>query len=193
MIRRPTGMGPLLALGVLLGALLGPPVPKVGAEPSAEAAAAPAGRVAAEIVLTPADLGPDFLIVSSGQRVIQGFSAYTQNLVRGGHGVYLAPEGIFGVRSVALVLPDAQSADRAFDAVGQQAFADLVETAVPPIGDRTRAGVAWGKGPFEAALRLVLFRAGNTVGFVAVSGYEAPSSLDDAARLAATMEGRARG
>jgi hypothetical protein len=158
----------------------------------AEALPSPASRAAADVVLAPADVGPDFVVASSGQATEQGFSVFRQNLVRGGGSAFLAPDGIFFVRSVAGVISNPARADGDFNLLAEAILAGLEEVPVSLGADRVRGGVAWGAGPFDASTRLVLFRAGNTLGYVQVVSYEAPTHMDDVVRLAEVMVTRSR-
>jgi hypothetical protein len=155
---------------------------------------APLGRPASEIVLTPTDLGPDFAVASSGETVQGGQSAFVQTLVRtDGSMPYLEPDGIFGVRSAAMVLTGGQAADATFDQLASYIFADFAELPVGPLADRARGGISRADGPYGAASKLIVFRAGSTIGWVSVMRYDEVTTLDDVIPLARIMAARASG
>jgi hypothetical protein len=163
------------------------------AAPVAAASGSPLAATASDIVLSPADVGPDFVLASSGEAVRFGVSARVQSLVRGGKHVHnIEPDGILYVRSFAQVAPDPGAADQLFDQFGKGLLeSGIQEVAPPPIGDRARAAVAWGQGPFDPAVRVVVFRLGAALGWVVVGSYEAPEQIDEVVLLAQKMAARA--
>jgi len=184
----------LVLAGLLLASGLVPTTAVVGAAPLGLVAVGPAARPPAEIVLTPADLGPDFVVASSGQTTILERGSFGQSIRRGNLlASSLVPEGIVGVRTVALVLPDVPTSDRAFQDIATQILEGFQEAPLPALAERARGGIAWGQRPFEPASILVIFRTGTTVGFVATFAFDAPTSMDDTVRLAQIMIARARG
>jgi hypothetical protein len=154
---------------------------------------APVAAAAADIVLSPADVGPDFVVASSGETVRFGVSARVQSLIRGGKQVHnIEPDGILSVRSFAQIAPESAAADQLYEQFSRGLLqSGIQEVPVPPIGDRARAAVAWGQGPFDPALRVVLFRLGAALGWVVVASYEAPEQMDEVVLLAQKMAARA--
>lgn len=168
--------------------VLQPPASPVGAA----TVGAPAAVSAAEVVLAPADVGPDFVLVSSGETMRYGFSVRVQTLRRGAQrGHFVEPDGFLFVRSFAAVVSTPGEADRAFDEVAKGLGESAQEVPILAVGDRSRGAALWGAEPFDVAARIVLFRAGSTVGWVTVGGYEAPTSMDDVVSLAQIMAARA--
>ena len=159
---------------------------------SRDVSAARAAESATNIVLNAADVGPDFVVATSGDVKVSGFTVRSQSMVRAGRNTYyVEPDGIFFVRSVALVTPDVPSADQAFNDFGKL-FEGTQELPLPPIANRARGAVEWGEDPFDAAAKIVLFRQGPVVGYVIVGGFEAPNNLDDVLPLAQKMIARSR-
>jgi hypothetical protein len=179
---RPLGPGSALRMSA----------PPVSLDVAPSVAASPAGLAAADVVLQPADVGPDFVLMSSGERTLYGAGWRAQNLVRAGRQVsYIEPDGVLFVRSLALAAQSPGEADQIFERAGQGLFDGTQEMPVPALGDRTRAAVEWGSDPFGIAGKIVMFRVRTVVGYVIVAGYEAPTEMDDIVPLARIMAGRA--
>ena len=145
-----------------------------------------------DVVLGPADLGPDWLVASSGEKLQFGATFRAQTIVRAGRLItYVEPDGVLYVRSLAQVLPDIFSAEDLFNAAGKRLFEGTQEMKIPPIGERSRGGVEWGEGPYDPAARAILFRTRTVVGVVIVGGFDAPLDLDDVIPLARQMAAKA--
>jgi hypothetical protein len=154
--------------------------------------AAPAAQVAAGIVLSAADLGPEFVLVSSGETIRYGVGWRVQTFRRSAkHTYYIEPDGVFVVRSLALVAPDPGTAEQVFEAASKELLEGAEEVPLAPVGQRARAAVQWGEGPFSGAGKIVIFRVRAVVGYVIVGSYQAPTHLDDILPLAQTMAARA--
>jgi len=166
-------------------------VPSHAAEPPAPVEA-PTARPASEIVLVPGDLGPDFVVASSGETVEGGLNAFVQTLTRGDRAMpYVEPDGIIGARSAAMVLPSPQAADLAFDQMASSIVADFDELPVGQVADRARGGIQRGGGPYDPVSKVLLFRAGGTLGYVVIGRYDETTTLDDVVPLARIMVARA--
>lgn len=162
------------------------------AESPLAAAAGPAAVTANEVVLNAADVAPNFVLASSGEKLEAGVSWRAQSLRRSGKfAAHVEPEGVFFVRSFALVAPDPAGASRIFDEVADNLFNEISEVPAPTVGERSRAGVALGEGPFSPALKIVLFRTRSVVGLVFTGAYDEPRDLNDILPLAQTMALRA--
>lgn len=157
-------------------------------------AAAPAQLTAADVGPSPADLGPEFIVASTGQQVAQGASFRTQSLVRAGKDTfYLERDGPILVRSFVLVAPDLAAADSVFERITNEGLQGAQEVPSPGVGDRSRAGVVWGAGPFDPGRKILFFRARTVVAWLLLASYEAPTNLDDLAPVARIMAARAAG
>jgi hypothetical protein len=160
---------------------------------SASIHSAPLAQGGPDVLLQPADVGPNFILISSGVKVQQGVSLRVNTLRQAGkHIYYIEPDGVLFVRSLAVAAGDAFTADGIFNSVGKELFEGTQEVPVPAIGDRTRAAIEWGEKPFEAAGKIVMFRRGSVVGYVIVIAYEAPEQMSDIVPLAQKMASRAR-
>lgn len=154
--------------------------------------AVPDAQGATDVLLQPGDVGPNFILVSTGVKVEQGVSLRVNSLrPTGKHTYYIEPDGILFVRSLAVVAGDPFSADGIFDSVGKGLFEGTQEVPVPALGERTRAAIEWGEKPFDAAGKVVMFRRGSVVAFVIVISFEAPETMADILPLAQTMAARA--
>jgi hypothetical protein len=162
------------------------------ADLSPSVGAAPAAQAAAGIVLSAADLGPDFVLISSGETIRYGAGWRVQTFRRSGkHTYYIEPDGVFAVRSLALVAPDPGSAEQVFETAGKELLEGAEEVPIPLVGQRARGAVGWGEGPFNSAAKIVLFRVRAVVGYVIVASYEAPMDMEDILPLVQTMAARA--
>jgi hypothetical protein len=161
---------------------------------AADARSAPAERVAAEIVLSPADLGPEYIVAASGVRTVLGYGWFSQTVVRGNPAAAtLADSGIEGVQSQVGVMPDAALADNAYGGLVADLFRGAQEVPSSLETDRSRVGFVRGSGPFDIGMQVAIFRAGTVAGYVVVFGYDDPSGAGDAVRLARIMIARAAG
>ena len=179
--------GPLSPTQPLQFGLLGRDV-----ELSPSLGAAPAAQAAAGIVLSAADLGPDFVLISSGETIRYGAGWRVQTFRRAGkHTYYIEPDGVFAVRSLALVAPDPGSAEQVFETASKELLEGAEEVPIPLVGQRARGAVGWGEGPFNSAGKVILFRVRAVLGYVIVASYEAPTHMEDILPLAQTMAARA--
>lgn len=157
-------------------------------------AALPAAADATAIVLQPADVGADFLVVSRGVAIRPNESICGQSLVRGGKFLrYVEMDGVLSVRTYAVAAPDVGAADRAFDEIASAMGEGAEEVPVPVIADRARGFVAWGTFPSDLGIRAIVFRSGAVAGLVLTRSYEPPTTVDDVIPLAQIVIGRARG
>lgn len=147
---------------------------------------------ATDILLRPEDVGPGYVVVSSGQTVRFGVSVAVQTLGRAGkHAQYVESDGVLYVRSYASIASDPGAADREIDKALEEIAKDWTVEPLTGVGDRAAGGRRWGEHHFDPAGKLVLFRAGPAYGFVVLTSYEAPTELDDAIALARVMAERA--
>jgi hypothetical protein len=159
--------------------------------PTAPLVASAAARQAAEIVLSPSDVGPEFILAASSDRQMLAETTRTHFIVRAARRSYVEPDGLSGVSSFAVV---AASAARAQDIYASQARDFRLgsqELPLPAIGDRALGVAQWSADPFGGGLKAILFRRGNVVGYIVAGTYEAPTHLDDLAPLAQLMAERA--
>ena len=161
--------------------------------PAAEPAAQPVPPTN-RVVLSPADVGPEFVVFPVEEPQEEANVDYEfQILVRPARfSTYIEPEGIVGVSSVAAFYPDPVQADQEF---GETA-ADLARFGrnhvSPTIGDRALGAARWGRGPFDPADKVVIFRSGSVLGIVVVHTFDDPANLADTLPLAQVMAERAQ-
>jgi hypothetical protein len=147
-----------------------------------------------DVVLQPADVGPEFAVASRREQAEGGLSFCAQSLVRTGQWIRLVePDHTRFIRSFASVLPDMRGAEAELARAAQHLFELSEEVPVATVGNQSRAAIGWGQEPFAPAFQIVLFRVDRIVGGVIVSSYEAPTTIEEVLRLASIMARRAGG
>jgi hypothetical protein len=132
------------------------------------------------------------VVVARGTTLRYGISWCGQTMIRTSarRVPRVEPDGVQLVRSFAVVAPTVEAAERAFVMAQLEMLGGTWPLSIPAVGDEA-AALVWSEEPFDPGYRMLLFRAGRTVGGVILGGYDPPTSTDDLMALASIMVDRA--